>query len=407
MQAPNILSAEFEKSPYQLYENIRENYPLFFHEATNSYVVSRYEDVERAFKDPAFSSRHAEAQFEPVYGRTMVQMDGREHATNRNLVIQALGSYKLNEKFLPLIKENARELLSKFSSRGEVELVEEFTSIYPLNVIRTILGLPKQDMPFLKKWCIDISNFLSNLSQNPEVTAAGLQSSKEFQAYLAPIIKRKQQNSEDDLLSSLCIAEIDGIKLTDDEITSLAMLLFGAGGETTDKALALMFRNLIVHREQLQQVLADRSLVERAFTETLRYSPPIQWLMRLTLEDVKMTGGTIPANSMVIGLIAAANRDPRKYSEPDNFNIFRQDLDVYRAFSGAANHLAFGGGKHFCIGTKLAREEVIIATNFLLDSMQNMQFVNGELPEEYGFFARGLKKLSIKFSSVRGDSFID
>lgn len=269
MQAPNILSAEFEKSPYPLYENIRENYPLFFHEVTNSYVVSCYEDVERAFKDPAFSSRHAEAQFEPVYGRTMVQMDGREHATNRNLVIQALGSYKLNEKYLSLIKENAKELLSKFSRRGEVELVEEFTSIYPLNVIRTILGLPKEDMPVLKKWCIDISNFLSNLSQNPDVTAAGLQSSKEFQAYLAPVIKQKKQNPDDDLVSSLCVAEIDGIKLTDAEITSLAMILFGAGGETTDKALALMFRNLIVHQEQLQKVIEDRSLVENAFTETL------------------------------------------------------------------------------------------------------------------------------------------
>lgn len=400
MQAPNILSAEFEKSPYPLYENIRENYPLFFHEATNSYIVSRYEDVERAFKDPAFSSRHAEAQFEPVYGRTMVQMDGREHATNRNLVIQALGSYKLNEKFLPLIEENARELLSKFSSRGEVELVEEFTSIYPLNVIRTILGLPKEDMPFLKEWCIDISNFLSNLSQNPDVTAAGLQSSKNFQAYLAPWIQQKKQNPEDDLVSSLCMAEIDGIKLTDAEITSLSMILFGAGGETTDKALALMFRNLIIHPEQLQKVIADRSLVERAFTETLRYSSPVQWLMRLTLEDVKMTGGIIPANSMVIGLISAANRDPRKYADADEFNIFRQDLDVNRAFTGAANHLAFGGGKHFCIGTKLAREEVILATNLLLDNMQNMKFANDELPEEYGFFARGLKNLHIKFTPV-------
>ncbi|MBF2065321.1 MAG: cytochrome P450 [Calothrix sp. C42_A2020_038] len=400
MQAPNILSAEFEKSPYPMYEDIRENYPLFFHEATNSYVISRYEDVERAFKDPAFSSRHAEAQFEPVYGRTMVQMDGREHATNRNLVIQALGSYKLNEKFLPLIEENAKELLSQFRSRGEVELVEEFTSIYPLNVIRTILGLPKEDMPFLKEWCIAIGNFLSNLSQNSDVTAAGLQSSQNFQAYLAPIIQQKKQNPEDDLLSSLCMAEIDGIKLTDAEITSLAMLLFGAGGETTDKALALMFRNLIIHREQLQKVIADRSLIEKAFTETLRYSSPIQWLMRLTLEDVQMTGGTIPANSMVIGLIAAANRDPRKYSDADKFNIFRQDLDMNRAFSGAANHLAFGGGKHFCIGTKLAREEVIIATNLLLDNLPGMQFINDELPEEYGFFARGLKKLLIQFTPV-------
>lgn len=398
--APDVLSAEFEKSPYPLYENIRENFPLFFHEATNSYVVSRYEDVERAFKDPAFSSRHAEAQFEPVYGRTMVQMDGRQHATNRNLVIQALGSYKLNEKFLPLIEENARELLSKFSSKGEVELVEEFTSIYPLNVIRTILGLPKEDMPLLKKWCMDISDFLSNLSQNPDITAAGLQANKEFKAYLAPWIQQKKQNPEDDLVSSLCMAEIDGVKLTDAEIISLSMLLFGAGGETTDKALALMFRNLIIHREQLQKVIVDRSLIEKAFAETLRYSSPVQWLMRLTLEDVKMTGGTIPANSMVIGLISAANRDSRKYADADNFNIFRQDLDFSRAFTGAANHLAFGGGKHFCIGTKLAREEVIIATNLLLDNMQNMHFFNDELPEEYGFFARGLKNLHIKFTPV-------
>lgn len=122
--------------------------------------------------------------------------------------------------------------------------------------------------------------------------------------------------------------------------------------------------------------------------------------MRLTLEDVILTGGVIPANSMVIGLISAANRDPRKYADADDFNIFRQDLDVNRAFTGAANHLAFGGGKHFCIGTKLAREEVIIATNLLLDNLPNMQFANDE-PEEYGFFARGLKNLHLKFTPRR------
>jgi pulcherriminic acid synthase len=92
MPAPDILSAEFAKNPYPFYDSMREKYPLYFHEATNSYIISRYSDVERAFRDPAFSSRHAEAQFEPVYGRTMVQMDGREHALNRGLVVQALGS---------------------------------------------------------------------------------------------------------------------------------------------------------------------------------------------------------------------------------------------------------------------------------------------------------------------------
>jgi pulcherriminic acid synthase len=399
MPAPDILSAEFAKNPYPFYEEMREKYPLYFHSATNSYVISRYEDVERAFRDPAFSSRHAETQFEPVYGRTMVQMDGREHALNRSLVMQALGSYKLHDKYIPLIEENARQLLDTFRAAGEVELVQAFTSIFPISVIATIFGLPNQDLLLLKSNADKISSYLSNLSQNPDVAAAGLQARQELEAYLSPIIQQRRQNRGDDLLSSLCYAEIDGVKLTDAEIKSLSMLLLGAGGDTTDKALALMLRNLIEHNDQLQSVRDDRSLIDRAFAETLRYSSPVQWLMRLTLDNVKMTRGTIPANSTVICSIAAANRDSNQFENPDQFNIFRQDLDVSRAFSGAANHLAFGYGKHFCVGSNLAKQEAIVATNLLLDSLGDLQFQDNELPEEVGFFTRGLKTLRLKFTT--------
>lgn len=398
MKYPDILSPEFEKDPYPIYEEIRKKYPLFFHEATNSYVISRYEDVERAFKNPIFSSRHAEAQMEPVFGRTIVQMDGREHATNRGLVMQALGSYKLQEKFLPLIEKNARELIQKWDKTGEVELVQEFTTIFPISVIATMFGLPKEDILLLQNWYNNIAAFLSNLSQNPDVIAVGLSTRKEFEAYLSPIIEERKLHPGDDLLSNLCCAEIDGVKLTDSEIKAFSILLLSAGGETTEKALTLLFRNLIEHSDQLQKVRSDRSLIEQAFAETLRYSPPVQWLMRLTLSNVEMSGGTIPANSTVICLIGAANRDENKYFNADKFNIFREDLDVSRAFSGSANHLAFGSGKHFCVGSKLAKEEVIIATNILLNYMQDVVFQDGNLPEEVGFFTRGLKRLAIKFN---------
>lgn len=398
MPAPDILSAEFVKNPYPFYEEMREKYPLFFHEATNSYVISRYEDVERAFREPAFSSRHAEAQFEPVYGRTMVQMDGREHALNRGLVMQALGSYKLHDKYVPVIEENARQLLDTFRTAGKVELVQAFTSIFPISVIATILALPNKDVLLLKDCADRISDYLSNLSQNPDVAAAGLQARQELETYLSPMIQQRRQNPGDDLLSSLCLAEIDGVKLTDSEIKSLSMLLLGAGGDTTDKALALMLRNLIQQGDQLQRVRDDRSLIDLAFVETLRYSSPVQWLMRLTLEDVLMSGGIVPANSTVICSIAAANRDSNRFDNADCFNIFRQDLDVTRAFSGAANHLAFGHGKHFCVGSKLAKEEVIIATNLLLDSMENMKFMENESPEEVGFFTRGLETFWMTFT---------
>ncbi|MGL5943592.1 MAG: cytochrome P450 [Waterburya sp.] len=398
MSQPDILSSEFEKNPYPVYEEIRKSYPLFFHEATNSYVVSRYQDVERAFQNSAFSNRHAEAQFEPVFGRTIIQMDGREHATNRGLIMQALGSYKLHEKFLPLIEENARELITKWIQTGEVELVEEFTNIFPISVIATIFGLPKQDVPLLQKWYTNVTAFLANLSQDPDITALGLSTRKEFEAYLSPIIQERKLHPGDDLLSSLCCAEIDQVKLTDAEISSFSMLLLSAGGETTNKALALLLRNLIEHGDQLQKVREDRSLIERVFAETLRYSPPVQWIMRWTLADVEMSGGIIPASSTVICLIGAANRDENQYSHPDKFDIFRQDLDIGRAFSGAANHLAFGSGRHFCVGSRLAKEEVIIATNLLLDCMQNVCFQDGKLPEEVGFFTRGFKKLPLKFT---------
>jgi len=398
MPAPDILSAEFAKNPYPFYDSMREKYPLYFHEATNSYIISRYSDVERAFRDPAFSSRHAQAQFEPVYGRTMIQMDGREHALNRSLVVQALGSYKLHDKYIPLIEKNARQLLDTWKAAGKVELVQAFTSIFPISVIATILGLPNADVLMLKSNTDKISSYLSNLSQNPEVAEAGLQARQELEAYLSGIIQQRRQNRGDDLLSSLCLAEIEGEKLTDAEIKSLSLLLLGAGGETTHKALALMLRNLIEHNDQLQSVRDDRSLIDRAFAETLRYSSPVQWLMRQTLDDVKMTGGTIPANSTVICSIAAANRDSNQFKNPEQFNIFRQDLDVSRAFSGAANHLSFGYGKHFCVGSQLAKEEAIVATNLLLDSLHDLQFQEHELPEEVGLFTRGLKTLRLKFT---------
>ena len=398
MGAPDILSAEFEQNPYPYYEEIREKYPLFFHEPTNSYVISRYEDLQRAFRDPVFSSRHADAQFGAIYGRNMIQMDGREHATHRGLVTQALGSYKLREKYLPIIEENAREMIDQFLAAGEVELVQQFTNIFPISVITTIFGLPKKDIPVLQIWYERVVAFLSNLTQDPDIIATGLQTRKEFEAYLFPIIAQRRQNPGDDFLSSLCLAEIDGTKLTNEEIKAMSLLLLGAGTETTDKALSLMFRNLLQNNEQLEKIRQDRSLIDNALAETIRHSSPVQWLMRITDDDVEMNCGKIPANSTVLCLIGAANRDPKQFCNPDTFNILRPDLDVSKAFSGAANHLSFGAGKHFCVGAKLAKEEVRIATNLLLDGMQDLQLKQGEILEEEGFFTRGMKKLTIKFT---------
>jgi len=264
-------------------------------------------------------------------------------------------------------------------------------------VIVDMLALPREDLPKFNKWYTSIIAFLSNLSGDADITAAGLQTKEELQAYMLPIIAERRANPGPDLLSTMCTAVVDGVQMTDLEIKAFVSLLLAAGGETTDKAIANLFLNLVRKPEQLAAVRADRALIERATAEMLRHTPPVHMIMRTPTEDVEMSGGTIPAGNTVTCLIGAANRDERVYANPDVYDLFRDDLDVKQAFTGAANHTAFALGRHFCVGSMLAKTEMEIAVNMLLDHMDDIQFAEGE-PPEVGVFTRAPKTLKLKFT---------
>ncbi len=159
-----------------------------------------------------------------------------------------------------------------------------------------------------------------------------------------------------------------------------------------------MFANLLQHPGQLAAVRADRGLIDRAFAETLRYTPPVHMIMRQPAEDVTVSGGTIPAGATVTCLIGAANRDPQRYADPESFNIFRTDLNTANAFSAAANHLAFALGRHFCVGALLARTEVEVGMNQLLDAMPDVRLSDGVRPAERGVFTRGPAAVPVEFT---------
>ena len=393
---PDILSKRFAEDPNSVLEVMRESHPISYHEATNSWLVSRYEDVERVFKDKVFTSKNYEWQLEPVHGRTILQMEGRDHSLHRNLIAPAFRGSELTAKFVPVIEENARELIDNFRLRGSVDLVSEFTIQFPINVIVDMLGLNKSDHERFQTWYHSIMEFLSNLTGDEEIMAQGLQTKEELEAYMMPIIADRRENPGEDLLTTLCTAIIDGEQMTDTDIKAFVSLMLVAGGETTDKALANMMMNLIANPDQLSAIREDRTLIDNAFAETLRHSPPVQMIMREPEEDVEMHGVKIPAGSTVTCLIAGANRDPRQYKDPDRFDIFRDDLSVEKAFSGAANHIGFCLGRHFCIGAMLAKTEVEIATNQLLDTMHDIQF-EGDLPVPVGVFTRAPKKMPLSF----------
>ncbi|MEU3268790.1 cytochrome P450 [Streptomyces bacillaris] len=383
---------------------MRDDEPLIWHEATNSYIVSRYEDVERVFKDKKgeFSTENYDWQIEPVHGRTILQLSGREHAVRRALVAPAFRGSDLRDKFLPVIERNSRELIDRFRTTGSVDLVTDYASRFPVNVIADMLGLDKSDYDRFHGWYTAVIAFLGNLSGDQEVIRAGERTRVEFAEYMLPIIRERREAPGDDLLSVLCTAEVDGVRMSDEDIKAFCSLLLAAGGETTDKAIAAIFANLLRHPDQLAAVRADRELISRAFAETLRYTPPVHMIMRQSTTEVALSGGTVPAGATVTCLIGAANRDGKRYRDPDSFDIFREDLAATNAFSAAADHLAFALGRHFCVGALLAKAEVEIGVGQLLDAMPDIRLADGFDPVEHGVFTRGPQSLPVRFTPISG-----
>jgi pulcherriminic acid synthase len=379
---------------------MRENAPLIWHEAMQSYILSRYEDVERVFKDKKseFTTDNYNWQLEPVHGKTILQLSGREHAVRRALVAPAFRGSDLQENFLPVIERNSRELIDAFRSTGSADIVSDYATRFPVNVIADMLGLDKADHARFHGWYTAVIAFLGNLSGDPEVTAAGERTRVEFAEYMIPIIQERREKPGDDLLSRLCAAEVDGVRMSDEDIKAFCSLLLAAGGETTDKAIASILANLLMHPEQLAAVQADRSLIPAAFAETLRYTPPVHMIMRQSATEVEVSGGIIPAGATVTCLIGSANRDERRYAEPDRFDIFRDDLTTTSAFSAAADHLAFALGRHFCVGALLAKAEVEVGINQLLDAMPDLRLADGFDPVEQGVFTRGPQSLPVRFT---------
>lgn len=217
-----------------------------------------------------------------------------------------------------------------------------------------------------------------------------------------PMIAERRESPGTDLISRMCQAEIEGERLTDEEVRAFVSLMITAGGETTDRAPGLTLLNLIEHPDQMAAVIEDRSLIRNAFVETLRYSPPVNIAGRQAAVDIELHGTTIPAGSSINCLIGAANRDPRKFLDADTFDIFRSDNNVDRGFTGAADHLGFANGRHFCVGAHLAKAEVEIALNLIFDNMHDIRLAEGFVPEPTGLWTRGVDNLRIACSSSRG-----
>ena len=394
---PDIFSPEFAADPYPLYRRMRDEYPLYFHGPTQAWILSRYEDVRAALHDPSFTTRSYAAQTEPLLGKTLIQLDGREHALHRGLLTPSFREGSIRERFAAVIGDTVDDLTAAVAPRGEADLVGDLVVHLPVRIMAGLLGLPAQDRDQFRVWYTALIRGALNLTGDPQVAVAATTARDELDAYLRPLIGARRAGPGADLISTLASTTVEGERLTDEQIVRFAMLMVFAAGETTEKGLATTLRNLLAHPGTLAAVLEDRGLLPRAIAESFRFTAPTHMVPRQTAQDVRVSGGTLPAGAEVLCFLGSANRDERRFAEPDRFDLRRPEADPKRAFTGAADHLAFGGGRHFCLGAVLSRFEIETAVNRILDALPGLR-LNGDAPPDAGLFLRGPATLPVRFS---------
>jgi cytochrome P450 len=365
---------------------IRRDHPVAyvpFHGGT-AYMLTSYHDVERAFL--AEATMPAEAAYrlhsEPVMGRIMQCMTGREHTRNRALVFPAFRARLMPDYVAPILAPTAHRLIDQFVDRGHADLVADFTKQYPFTVITRLLGIPSRNEGDIQRWALALLTY----PWDPE---GALAASREFTEYLTPIVASRRDAPGDDLISTLATAVVDDERLTDEEIFSFIRVLFPAGADTTYLGLGSLLYALMTHPEAMARVRRDPESRRLAIEEALRWEPPVALMPRFAPVDTDQFGSLIPGGSHVLFGIASANRDPSVFPEPNRFDLDRENK----------GSLTFGFGMHFCVGAHLARAELATALDVILERLDDLQFVGDAPTRMVGSILRGPDTLPVTFKA--------
>ncbi len=389
----NPFSLETREDPYPLYAQLRRDHPV--HPFGPFWLVSRYDDAQHVLKNPALFSS-AGVGSPTVAGRpasTLVNTDPPQHTRLRNIVNRAF-TPRMVADMEPRIQEITAGLIDAVGESGESEtdLIRDLAVPLPVIVIAEILGVEPGRREDFKRWSNAVVSQVAAPGDNPEGRFSVMpEEVADFREYFEAVVDRRRKAPEADLISALVQAEADDEALTSDDVLAFTALLLIAGNETTTNLIGNAVLALLRQPEQLARVLADPSLLPNTVEESLRYEAPVQMLFRKTTAECLIADVQLPEGSMVVPLIASANRDERRYEDPDRFDVMRD----------TQGHLAFGHGIHFCLGAPLARLEARVALEALLQRLPFVELAE-EKPERVDpFFLRGLKRLALAFNPRR------
>jgi pulcherriminic acid synthase len=382
--ADELYTREHRDDPHPLWERLRHEQPIFFDDVSGTWIVTRYHDVAEVFRDhETYANGPYERSTGEVFGRTILEMGGLEHVQQRSIVAPEFVGRRL-DAFRPAITRAVDALIACFGDAQPLDLVASFTTWLPINVIVDMLGFDltgREDV--FHRW---YSLMMDGLAPVDELRERGKAAHAEVCAFVDPLIAQRRGCPGHDLLTRLVEAEAGGRSLTDVEIESFVSLMLVAGGETTDKAIANLWWNLLREPAALAAVTADPSLLDAAFSETMRRDGPVLYEARDVTRDVEWYGVTVPAGAVMRACLGSANSDETVFADPRGFDLSREDLHRGLELRNGgpypgdlAGHLGFGLGKHFCLGYELARAEAVLGSRRLLEALPGVRLAD-ELP---------------------------
>lgn len=375
--------------PYPAYRELRATSPVCWNDVTNFWALLKYEDIRFVSSTPAlFSSTQGitipdPAQPSPVQPGSLIFTDPPRHRQMRKLINSGFTRRRV-AVLEPKIREIVRGILDDVAPGSVHEFAEQIAAPLPTRMIAELIGAPPDDWEQFRAWSDAATG-----SADPEIELDPLVAMGQLFEYFQKLIAQRRVEPHDDLLSVLAGAEIDGVRLTDEDLLNFSFLLLVAGNETTRNLIALGTLALIAHPDQCRLLVQDRSLIPGAVEEMLRWNSPVVHMARTATADVEIRGQRIAEGDTVVMLYGSANRDEE---------IFGSDSEEFKVTRHPNPHIAFGCGEHSCVGAQLARLEASVMFDELLRRFPRLELV-GEVDRMRATMVPGVKRMPVRLGT--------
>ncbi|MBW4636527.1 MAG: cytochrome P450 [Iphinoe sp. HA4291-MV1] len=399
----NPFDKEFHANPYPIYHRLRSEDPVHRYFLEDDWVLTRYADVKailrsgrvRTHNQPELlqlKNQYLQNQgknlnaLDHASNKFLFYMNPPDHTRLRGLVVKAF-SPAVVERMRPCIQQIVNDLLGQIQSKGTMDVITDLASPLPVTVIGKMLGIPNEAQDQLHQWSNVLFRILDSLVSLEEYEVIN-KVIEDFQEYLRNLVAEREKDPQEDLISTLIAAREENERLSQEELLATCILLFMTGEETTVNTIGNGMLALLNHPEQLKTLIQEPTIIQNAVEEILRYDSPVQMTTRIAIDNIEIGNQTIQAGEKIIICLGSANRDPAQFPNPEQLNLNRTEN----------NHLAFGDGIHYCLGSALARAQAQIAINTLLQQFPDLKLASDKLEWRKNIVLRGLKTLPVTFT---------